>query len=160
MIMTSRPIKTNRQATRQRGIAIVEFVIVLPLVLFITLGVAEMGNAIRQYNALTQSVRDGARHLSNIAMKGSSRVVTIDANDVIEVSNLVVYGSTAAGTPRLPGLTPGNVTVLDLGNNQVEVSASYAYQPLLIGGIPDLRGTGSTGGSFTMNAVVVMRALP
>ena len=146
-------------AKRQRGIAIVEFVIVLPLVLFITLGVAEMGNAIRQYNALTQSVRDGARHLSAWASPGSSPTVNIDADLEAEVANLVVYGTTVAGTARLPGFTPANVTVADVGNNQVSVTAKYEYQPLLIGGIPDLRGTGATGGTFTMNATVVMRAL-
>jgi Flp pilus assembly protein TadG len=148
----------SKRGNRQRGIAIVEFVIVLPVVLFITLGVAEMGNAIRQYNALTQSVRDGTRHLAEWAARGNTPV-NITSSLVTEVSNLVVYGSTVAGTPRLPGLTPTNVTLQDLGDGQVSVSASYAYQPLLIGGIPDLVGVGSTGGTFTMNAEVVMRAL-
>jgi Flp pilus assembly protein TadG len=52
---------------RQTGIAAVECVIVLPLVLFLILAVAEVGNAIQQYNSLTHAARDAARYASKKA---------------------------------------------------------------------------------------------
>ena len=71
MIMANQNYKNNRPASRQYGIAIVEFVIVLPLVLFVTLGVAEMGNAIRQFvigrkNWLFSTSVDGAKASANL----------------------------------------------------------------------------------------------
>ncbi len=146
---------------QQRGIALVEFVIAAPVVLFIALAIAEMGNAIMQYNSMTQSLRDGARHLASIAEKGSAGVVALTAEDQTEVSNLVAYGTIAAGTPIIPGLSPGNVSIQDLGDGLLSVTVSHNYQPLLIGGIPRVfsRGAGSVNNALTMNAEMVVRAL-
>ena len=146
---------------QQRGIALVEFVIAAPVVLFIALAIAEMGNAIMQYNSMTQSLRDGARHLASIAEKGSAGVVALTAEDQSEVTNLVAYGTIAAGTPVVPGLAPGNVSIEDLGNGLLAVRVSHAYQPLLIGGIPRVfnGGSGSVNNVLTMNAEMVVRAL-
>ena len=47
---------------RQRGVAIVEFALVLPLLLLMTFVVTEYSRALYQYNTLTKSVRDAARY--------------------------------------------------------------------------------------------------
>ena len=147
------------QHRKQRGLAVVESVIVLPLVLFIMLAVAEFGNAILQYNSLTQSVRDGAKFVAVAARRGSSGSVNLTAEDISETSNIVAYGTIAAGTPLLPGLSPADVTVPDLGNGNVSVTANYGYQPFFLGGVPNLVGGGNPGGAFTLSAEVVMRVL-
>ena len=54
----------------QRGVAIVEFALILPFLLLLTFITTEFGRAIYQYNTLTKSVRDAARYLS-IQMPGT-----------------------------------------------------------------------------------------
>jgi hypothetical protein len=139
---------------------VVEFTIVLPLMLFLFLAVSELGRAFLHYNALTRAVRDSARYVAAWALRGQSGTVNIDATLSSEARNLLVYGRTGGGGPPiLPGLAPGNVTVSDAGNGNISVSVQYQYQPMLAPDIPSLVGNGSVGGTFTMNAQVVMKAL-
>jgi Flp pilus assembly protein TadG len=159
MIMHRLMQNLGRQAQRQRGIVVVETVIVLPVVLFLLLAVAELGNAILQYNVLTRSVRDSARYVASAAAEESPNVINLTAAKITTAQNLAVYGTSGSGTAVLPGLTPGNITVALVNTNDVSVSARYQYQPLFAGNIPALVGTGNAGGAFTMNAQVIMRIL-
>lgn len=85
----------------QRGVALVEFALVLPLLVLLAMITAEGGRALYQYNTLAKAVRDGARYLS---MRVASPENTSHAK------NLVVFGNTAGvGDPLLPGLTLTNV---------------------------------------------------
>jgi Flp pilus assembly protein TadG len=105
-------IRGCRKQRRERGVAMVEFMIVLPVVLFIMFGVTEIGRVLIRYNTLTKALQDGARHASVYGLAGSTQVVNIDAALNNEIRNLVVYGNTAGtGTPLLDGLIPGQVTV-------------------------------------------------
>lgn len=146
---------------KQRGIVMVEFIIMAPVVILIGLAVAELGNAILQYNMMTQSLRDGARHLAQNAEKGSSGSTVIDIDDALRtrVSNLVAYGVEGVGTPIVPDLAPANVAITELGGGQLSIEVTYAYQPILIGGIPRLYSDGRTNNLFTMRAEMIVRAL-
>lgn len=145
---------------RSRGLAIVEFVIVVPLCLMLVIATAEFGRAFLQYNALTIAVRDGVRHLAGRALQGSTGVVSISGGLQQETQNLVVYGNIwGAGSPVLPGLTPADVTVADAGGGNVSVAAAYPYNPIF-GFIPRFNFGGSiavTG--ITLQSGVTMRAL-
>jgi Flp pilus assembly protein TadG len=143
---------------RQRGVAIIEFAIVLPILLMLVMGTAEFGRAFLQYNALTKSLRDGGRYVAAKAVKGSTGVVLINANVRTETSNLVAYGNVAGtGTALLPGLAPANVTVAAGAPGSVVVSANYAYLPIFPW-LP-LFQFGSLGTAHTLSAAVTMRAL-
>jgi hypothetical protein len=86
--------------TKQNGVAIVEFALVLPLLLILTFVTTELGRALYQYNTLAKSVRDAARYLStqNPGTKNT------------EAKNLVVYGNLAGtGTPLAIGLSTAQV---------------------------------------------------
>jgi Flp pilus assembly protein TadG len=150
--------KLGKQAQRQRGIVAVETVIVLPVVLFLLLAVAELGNAILQYNVLTRAVRDSARYVAGDA-GANAGVINLTAEKITTARNLAVYGTSTPGTAVLPGLTTGNITVAIVNTNDVSVAAQYQYQPLFAGNIPALVGAGTAGGAFTMNAQVIMRIL-
>ncbi|MGD8339928.1 MAG: TadE/TadG family type IV pilus assembly protein [Gammaproteobacteria bacterium] len=154
--MIGRGFKNNNE----RGLAMVEFMIVLPVVLFIMLGVTEIGRVLLRYNTLTKALQDGARHASVYGLAGSSQVVNIDAALNAEIRNLVVYGNTAgAGTPALDGLTPGQVTVTVPQAGWIQINASYPYVPVMGTRIPSF-GLGATPDmSFNLNASVTMRAL-
>ncbi|QBQ55876.1 TadE/TadG family type IV pilus assembly protein [Nitrosococcus wardiae] len=117
--------------TRQRGIAATEFVIVLPVILLLMLGTAELGRAFYQYNTLTKAVRDGARYLADNAIKGATGVIDIDAATEAETKNLVVYGNTtASGSPLLEGWSPAEVTAAGFDAAHVRVSATFAFKPM------------------------------
>lgn len=86
----------------QKGVAIVEFALVLPLLLLLTFITTELGRAIYQYNILTKSVRDGARYLST-QQPGSAAAITT-------ARNLMVYGNPAGtGSPLAIGLSLSHV---------------------------------------------------
>ncbi|HSI58043.1 MAG TPA: TadE/TadG family type IV pilus assembly protein [Ideonella sp.] len=131
----------------QRGVAAVEFALLItPLVLMI-FGTTELGRAIYSYNTLDKAVRDAARHLSQ---HGPG-----DTTIAAEARCLAVYGNTAcSGSPVAPGLTIGMVTLCDavlcpdtnanqstgLGSvNLVTVGIqSYAYDSVVELVIPDM----------------------
>ncbi len=159
---TNMPFLNERQSApaAQRGIAAAEFTIVLPLVLFLILGVSEFGRGFMQYNTLTRSVRDGARHAAGQALFGQSQVVVITSELETETANLVVYGdATGGGAPILPDLTAADVTLTDAGGGDISVLATYQYQPIIAPFIPAILQNNTRGGAFTIQAQVIMKAL-
>lgn len=96
----------NRLFSRQRGVAAVEFGLLLtPLVLMI-FGTTELGRAIYSYNTLGKTVRDAARHLSQ---HGPG-----DAVIAAQAKCLAVTGTTdCSGAVVLPGLTVSMVALCD-----------------------------------------------
>ncbi|HEX9877802.1 MAG TPA: TadE family protein [Gammaproteobacteria bacterium] len=155
------PTRKAQEAVRRcRGLAIVEFVIVLPICLILIIATAEFGRAFLQYNALTKTVRDGARHLAGKALFGSTGTVTISSGLETETQNLVVYGNIfGAGAPVLPGLTATNVVVADAGAGNVSVSASYPYGPIF-GFVPGFfYGGGIDASAYTLQTSITVRAL-
>ena len=145
---------------RSRGVAMVEFTIVLPVILFMILGVTEISRAMIRYNALTKAVRDGARHAAAFALLGTTGTVVIDQQLTNAVRNVVVFGNVAGtGSAVLQGLAGGQVTLTAVNAEEIRVDVSYPYVPLLGNSIPSF-GTGSDlSAAFTMQASVNMRAL-
>lgn len=92
----------SKRQTGQKGVAIIEFALVLPLMLLLTFMTTELGRAIYQYNTLTKSVRDSVRYLST-QPPGSAAAVTT-------ARNLMVYGNPAGtGSPLALGLSLSHV---------------------------------------------------
>jgi hypothetical protein len=139
---------------RQHGIAMVELVIVTPILLLLLLGVTEMGRALFQYNTLSKAVRDSARYYSTEVFSG---------NNIIGAKNLVKYGQTGVGTPLLPGAytIPDPVTMIDATGTYVTVTASYSFTFLPgnpLDGIVGLFGS-ALPNPFTLTATSTMRAI-
>ena len=102
---------TNNRKCKQRGVAAVEFAIILPVLLLLMLATAEIGRLLYQYNTLTKAVRDGARHASR-PIVDSTGIVKVNAQLISDVKNLVVYGKKqGGGTPLLPGFSAGDIDV-------------------------------------------------
>lgn len=144
----------------QSGIATVEFVIAVPVLLLMMLAVAELGRALNQYNTLTQAVRDGVRYAASEATNNSLRVVDVGGEMATTTRNLVVYGRPLAlGDPLLPGWSAEAVDVIKVDDDHVRVSAEFTYSPLF-NPIPSF---GVNGGpfsvEFTWSASVEMRAI-
>lgn len=128
---------------RQRGIAMVEFTIVAPLLLLLMFGIAEFGRALYQYNALNKAVRDAARYLATYASQVNFDLNGIDpaclaANPSCTttlqgaVIALVRCGkTTCSGSDPLvvPNLATTNVCVFLPSSNNVAVSTDSASCP-------------------------------
>lgn len=94
----------------QRGVAAVEFGLLLIPLVTLAFGITEFGRAMYQYNAIAKSTRDAARYMS-IQTPG-------DAGAIAVAKCLAVYGkTTCSGTPLVSGLTIGKVTVKDSTTN-------------------------------------------
>lgn len=134
-----------RRAKRDcSGAALVEFTLVAPLLIGLMCGLAEFGQALRQYHVMEKGVRDAARYLSHIPANPPC-TGSADPNwatYVAQARNLAVYGTAAAGAPLFKGWTdPATVSVPDptcLTNPrtngadlpQITVTASAPYSDL------------------------------
>jgi hypothetical protein len=150
----------NKVSNHQRGLAAVEFVFVLPFLLLLMLVSAELGRAFYQYNTLTKTVRDGARYLADNSLIGTTGIIDI-TDEESNTQNLVVYGNRLGnGQPLLPGLVPGDITVVQLDSKHIRVSVTYVYLSILGVPIPSFGlGTGNIATNFTFTAQSSMRAL-
>lgn len=119
-----------RTKNRQAGVALLEFALILPFLLLLSITAIELGRAIWQYNALTKSVRDAARYLS----------LQTPGTKITQARNLAVYGNlSGTGTPLAPGLSTSHVpnpTWQTAGSapviNTVRVTISgYTFTPML-----------------------------
>lgn len=90
-----------------RGVAAVEFALLLTPLVLMMFGATEFGRAIYTYNTLDKTVRDAVRHLSQNG-PGNAAIQA-------EAVNLAVCGELdcAGKDPVAPGLTASNVQICD-----------------------------------------------
>ncbi len=122
----------------QRGTALIEFALVLPLLVVITFLVVDFGRAFFVKNLVEQSAREGARRLA----------VGASASEAIEITKDVASAS---------GLDRGTVsvvadTVWTGGHVRVQVTAPFTW---LYPGVINLLGM--TGPASTLTGTCVMR---
>jgi Flp pilus assembly protein TadG len=112
----------RKRGAARRGVAAVEFAVLLPLIMMLLMGIIEVGRLIEMQQVLSNAVREGARQAATAQL----------TND--QVKTVVTQYVAAAGFST----TKLNVTVQDLthtGNDvsnavyldQVQVSLSYPY---------------------------------
>ena len=116
-----------KHPNRQKGVAAVEFgLLIIPLVT-LAFGITEYGRAMYQYNAIIKATRDATRYMSMQAAGSAGATATARC--------LVVYGNTAcSGTPLVPGLDGQNVTVAI--KDSTTNPGTHALQPISAGGGP------------------------
>lgn len=155
--------QTFTQAHTQRGVAMIEFAISLPLLLLLLLAIAEFGRMLYQYNSLLQASRDAGRFVAGQAWNATLGTVDLQSGGALEAQtkNVALYGVPANPNgypPVVTGLTAASVQVSALGTDHVRVSISYTFQPVIGSGLPAL-----IGAAMPMNvplvATTVMRAL-
>lgn len=84
----------------QRGAALVEFALILPLLLILSFVTTELGRALYRYNTTAKVVRDAVRYLS----------VQQPGTHIEEARNIIVYGNPqGVGKPLDPELRAANV---------------------------------------------------
>ena len=138
----------------ERGVAAVEFAIVIVLLLIIVTGIIEFGKTFWYYDALVKGTRDGARFLSNAR---ASSTLALDSGLLVQAQNRVVATANAA---NVPGFNAADVIVECDPNctapNYVTVRIN-AY-PVTIGGwVPVFVPTGTTSWMRTLSPYTTMR---
>ena len=154
----------NKPMARARGAVLVEMALVTPILVVLMLATADLTRAFIEHNTVTKAVRNGARYVAAKAFDGTTGVVNVDATLRNETQNLVVFGSTSppgGASPVVPGLTPANITVVQIaGTDDIEVSATYALGGLFGAVLPVSMYSGnSISAARTLRATVRMRAL-
>lgn len=105
---------------RSRGVAALEFAMLIIPLLILLAGVVEFGRLIFQYNTLTKTVRDSARYLS---IQNPS-----DPNYPAAAARcLAVHGNpTCTGAPLVPGLTTAMVVICNPVDSSACPGEAYA----------------------------------
>lgn len=153
-----------KQRQRQRGLAMVEFTLVLPVLLLLMLAFGEFGRMLYQYNILLQASRDADRFVANQAWNSTLGTITLSNTLLTQTKNVAVYGVPAnTGTAVVSGLTTGNVDVAAVGTDHVRVTITYTFCPVIgagncTGSLPGFFGN-QIALSIPLVATTVMRAL-
>ena len=100
----------------QRGTALVEFALVLPFLLVLTVCVVDFSRAFYAKNILATSVREGVRYLA-----------------VNSVADAAAVEARVRQVADLSGVTVTTVEVEDIGNQQVQVTANAQFDWLYPG---------------------------
>lgn len=93
----------------ERGVAAVEFAIVLLPLLIIAFGAAEYGRAFYQFNTLVKSVRGAARMVASTSAATPGYTTVVD-----KAKCMAVYANVdCTGSPVAPGLSVSNIKICD-----------------------------------------------
>ncbi|HEV8427395.1 MAG TPA: TadE/TadG family type IV pilus assembly protein [Pyrinomonadaceae bacterium] len=117
----------------ETGTALVEFAITASFFFMMIVGIVSAGHLFFTHSALVESTRRGARYAATLA-KPSTESCTNSSTTVDPVKNMVLYGTTTAGSSTLvTNLQASNITVCysnDYGVGQGTVSVKiegYSY---------------------------------
>mgnify|MGYP006141956465 CR=1 FL=1 len=148
------------RARAERGLAMVEFAIALPLLLLLLLALGEIGRMLYHYNNLLQSNRDAVRYLAGQAWNATLGQAEVSSDLASRTRNIAVYGVPVAqpGNEVVPGLSTADVMVTTLGSEHVEVRISYLFRPVIGNSLPTFFGD-PVALNIPLVASTVMRAL-
>ena len=136
---------------RERGAAMLETALVMPLVLLVCVGIFEFGRAYQTWQVLTNAAREGAR----VAVLPGANNGTITERVRIYMAS----GQLAKADSATVAVTP---VTLDLGGGATaaasSVTVNYPFQFMVLQPIAQLVVKGSKAGApLTMAATAVMR---
>lgn len=127
---------------KERGQAMVEFVLVLPVFLLLVFGIVDFGMGFHAWLTVTNSAREGAR-LG--AVRGSSAQIVQrvqDTSDTLDAANMTVTVTNAQGDP-------GESVVVDVDYDYTLITPLDSVLGLVSGG--------SVGPTITLSSSADMR---
>jgi len=119
-----------------KGVAFLEFTLLFPLLLALSIGVFEFGRALQHHHVIDKAVRDAARYLARVPATCPSAGTnngTIDSAYITNARNLALTGRTSGGTPVLNYWTvPTSVAVnVDCVDNTTPTFRGADYMPII-----------------------------
>jgi len=142
--MTTTPIRHRRE----RGAALLEAAITVPIILLISVGIFEFGRAYQTWQVLTNAAREGARLA---VISGST-----DADVVTRVRNYMSAGS-------LPNAATATVSInrnvaLTGADKASRITINYPFQFMVLNPVVRLvKPSSTTGAPITMQSIALMR---
>src|SRR4051812_33870268 len=141
----------RRRIKSERGAALLEAAITIPMLLLVSVGIFEFGRAYQTWQILTNAAREGAR----IAVLPDSSNGDISAR----VSQYMTDGQLSAANTAAIGIDRS--AVLDVNGRSVsasQVSIDYPFSFIVLQPVARLVApTTSLGGAVVMHAEAVMR---
>ncbi|MDW2167576.1 pilus assembly protein [Vibrio sp. 2099] len=125
-------VKAHNQLGKnyQRGLAAVEFILVLPVLLMLSVLVIDVCRAFIQYTEVNKALQNGARY----AVVDTYGTLDFDSiADETNIKNVVVYGTpSASSTPIIDYIAVGDIVITPptSTNKMVTLSATYNYVPI------------------------------
>jgi Flp pilus assembly protein TadG len=155
------PIRPSIVEREERGAALVEFALALPLLLVVIAGIVDFGFTFQRYEILTNAAREGARMAS---LPGYNDINMVDSRVRSYVAAGLGVGTGALGRAMPSGaVTLANPDiVIDLpggGTKNVPsalVTVTYQHNFLLLGTVLGLINK-TWGGTITLTATSQMR---
>ena len=138
-----------RRLRNQRGAALIETAITIPLVLLISVAIFDFGRAYQTWQVLTNAAREGAR--VSILAEATDQQVTAAVREYMKSGSLKDYATAPIVLERAVPLGP---------NTSSRITINYPFSFMAIGPVAKLvKGSGSStlGNSLTMTAVALMR---
>ena len=107
---------------KARGQELVEYAMILPIFVFLILGILDLGRAVYYYSAINNGAREGARY-------GSIHLE--EANVEANICNLVIHRTLGLGLTCDPlDPTPDVSTIFNFDTEIVKVTVSYSFKPV------------------------------
>jgi Flp pilus assembly protein TadG len=143
-MMTTTPIRRRRE----RGAALLEAAVTVPIILLISVGIFEFGRAYQTWQVLTNAAREGAR-LAVIA--GST-----DADVAGRVRGYMTAGQLPNASTAVVTINRGvALTASDTGSR---ITIDYPFQFMVLNPVVRLVSpSATTGAPITMQASAIMR---
>lgn len=144
-----------KKMLNQKGLAIIEFILALPVLLMLTVLVIDVSRAFIQYTEVNKALQNGARY-AVVDTYG-----TLDFEGIAEesdIKNVVIYGTpSGVGTPVIDYIEAADIIVTQPTdtNKVVTISATYNYEPVF----STLPFTG-TSLAFSIGSSASMRTSP
>lgn len=124
---------------KSKGAILVEFALVLPFLLLLTVGIIELSNAFMAFNNLNKSIRDGISYLSRHAINATNNGVvdftdltdTRVANEVASTKSLITANFNATTVALDQELQDDDITISNEGTTHIKITAAYSYNLFL-----------------------------
>ncbi len=148
-------MRTASSRSTVRGVAVIEFALLLIPMVLLMFGTMELGRAVMSYQLMSRSVRDAVRHVSegsasNLAqLRDEARCIAYsgDFSTVLDGADLV---TTCVGNPVAPNLVLDQVQVCDW-----QREAAEPLQPDGLSGCAGMRVEDPTAGAIYLTSVGV-----
>ncbi|GIU21322.1 MULTISPECIES: TadE/TadG family type IV pilus assembly protein [unclassified Shewanella] len=152
---------------KQKGIAVIEFTLVLPMLLLVIFVTVEFGRLLFQYSELTRMARSAGRFISNTAIvntTGNLPDVLTDVNCdfcISKMKRVLISGDTINTTTNLSGLSSADITVVEYpaDSGVLVVNVSYDWTPMFAEKLNMLSFGDDIDLTFNLNASYAVTAL-
>ena len=136
-----------KRLRNQRGAALLETAITLPIILLVSVGIFEFGRAYQTWQVLTNAAREGARIA--VLPDYTDAQVTTTVQNYLTSGRLANAGGATITVTRNVGFGAATAS---------RVTVNYPFQFMVIGPVARLVSRGSTlGAPLTMQSSALMR---